>query len=145
MAPRLERSTLVRPTIDRLIGVYHADGGLRGELAYALGKLRGTAHCALCDLTHRGPRRNPAWSRLTANLTVPFGLVHLNERSQAVERASHGRTPCVLAHTSSGLVLLLDPDDLERAGGDIARFAAAMYEAAQSAGLRWPAATTRAD
>jgi hypothetical protein len=129
----------VRPTIDRLIGVYHADDGLRGELAYALGKLRGTAHCALCDLTHRGLRRNPSWSELTAQLAVPFDLVHRNQRSQAVERASRGRTPCVLAHTSSGLVLLLGPDDLERAGGVAARLAIALHDAARTAGLRLPA------
>lgn len=131
------------PTIDRLIGVYHADGGLRGELAYALGKLRGSAHCALCDITHHGLRRSPAWRELTTQLTVPFGLVHLNERSHEVELASRGQTPCVLAHTSSGLVLLLGPDALERARGDVARFAAAMYEAARVAGLQWPAGTTR--
>ena len=33
-------------------GVYHADGGIVGELRYVFGKLRGTAHCALCDITH---------------------------------------------------------------------------------------------
>ena len=35
-----------------LVGVYHADGSLLGELRYIWGKLRGTAHCTLCDITH---------------------------------------------------------------------------------------------
>jgi len=30
------------------VGVYHADGGLRGETAYILGKITGTVHCGLC-------------------------------------------------------------------------------------------------
>ena len=130
------------PTIDRLIGVYDADGGLRGELAYALGRLRGGAHCALCDITHRGLRRKPAWDEMATRLPVPFGLVHRNERSDAVERASRGCVPCVLAHTTGGLVLLLGPDELQRARGDVARFAAALHEGARVAGLRWPAGAT---
>ena len=39
--------------ISELVGVYDADGGLPGELAYLWGKLRGTRHCGLCDITHR--------------------------------------------------------------------------------------------
>ena len=38
--------------VGELVGVYHADGGLLGELRYAYGKVRGTAHCSLCDITH---------------------------------------------------------------------------------------------
>ena len=40
--------------VKKAYGVYHADGGIIGELAYVWGKIRGTAHCALCDITHRG-------------------------------------------------------------------------------------------
>ena len=43
--------------IERLIGVYDADGGLRGELAYVLGHLAGRAECALCDITHSAVRK----------------------------------------------------------------------------------------
>jgi hypothetical protein len=37
-------------TVIRLIGVYDADGGLRGEIAYLAGKLGGH-HCSLCDVS----------------------------------------------------------------------------------------------
>ena len=40
--------------IDQLIGIYNAKGSIAGELAYLFGKLRGTAQCALCDISH-GP------------------------------------------------------------------------------------------
>ena len=33
------------------MGVYDADGGLLGELAYLTGRILGIAHCALCDIT----------------------------------------------------------------------------------------------
>ena len=37
----------VAPT-ERLVGVYDADGGIRGEVAHVLGHLVGRTECALC-------------------------------------------------------------------------------------------------
>jgi hypothetical protein len=36
----------------RLTGVYNANGGIMGELAYVLGHLVGARECNLCDITH---------------------------------------------------------------------------------------------
>jgi len=127
-------------TIVRLTGVYHADGGLRGELAYAVNRIRGTAHCALCDITHRGLRPRREWISLAAELGVPVDLVHLNERTPQVYAASDGYTPCVLALTDHGLIRLLEPSDLDRLAGDVTAFATALRSAAEKAGLRWPTA-----
>jgi hypothetical protein len=128
----------VSSMIRSLTGVYHADGGLRGEVTYAIGKVRGTAHCGLCDVTHRGVRAKPQWTEVVAGLGVPFDLVHLNERSGDVFAASADRTPCVLAHTDAGLIRLLDPDDLDRLDGDVTRFVAVLRLATERAGLTWP-------
>jgi hypothetical protein len=106
-------------TIHRLVGVYHADGGLRGELTYGVGKLRGTAHCALCDITHRGIRRKQAWVDWTSSTPVAVDVVHLNERTPGVAAAREGRTPCVLADTDAGLVVILGPEQLDAASGDV--------------------------
>jgi hypothetical protein len=118
-----------RPVIDGLVGVYDARGSLRGELAYAWGKLTGRAHCALCDITHRGVRRRPELERWIRTLPVPLELVHLDERTDDVVAASEGRTPCVLARTPGGLVLLLGPADLEPCAGDVDCFADALRRA----------------
>ncbi|MBM0260222.1 hypothetical protein [Micromonospora sp. 4G55] len=123
--------------VRRLVGVYHADGGLRGELAYLVGKVRGTTSCALCDVTHHGLGRKREWRDLLPALGVPVELVHLNERSPAVRAASEGRTPCVLAVTDGGPVVLLGPDELAALDGRVARFAEALRAAATRAGLRW--------
>ena len=40
--------------MDALYGIYNADDGIMGELAYVWGKIRGTAHCALCDESNSG-------------------------------------------------------------------------------------------
>lgn len=123
--------------VRRLIGVYHADGGLWGELAYVAGKLRGTAHCALCDITHGRVRRKTEWADLVACLGVPFDVMHLNERSPKIAAFSEGRTPCVIADTEGGLRLLLGPAELDAAGGDVGRFTTALRQAMSSSGPLW--------
>jgi hypothetical protein len=127
--------------IRRLTGVYHADGGVRGELSYAVGKLLGTAHCGLCDITHRGLTPKRTWTALTASLDrigVPFDVVHRNERDAVIAAASDGQTPCVLAHTDNGLLLILGPPQLDALRGEVTRLATALREAATAAGLTWP-------
>lgn len=106
-----------------LIGVYDADGGLLGEAAYVLGRLRGTKHCALCDITHSTVRRRPAWDAMVARLPMPFSLLHLNEMPDDVAAKVHEvGAPVVLARTAEDLQPLLTADDLEEASGDVARF-----------------------
>lgn len=122
-------------TITRLIGVYNADGGILGEVRYAVGKIRGQAHCGLCDITHRGVRVRTEWAEEVARLGVPFDLVHRNERSADVVVASAGREPCVLAEAGDGLHLVLGPAALERVDGDVAAFDEALRVAATAGGL----------
>lgn len=124
--------------VDRLIGVYHADGGLLGELRYVFDKVARGQHCALCDLTHAGVRRRPEWDATVSEWGVPFDLVHLNERTEDVRRVSEGRTPCVLAEVGSDVRLLLGPEELTAVGTDLGRFSAAVFRAADAAGLRLP-------
>ena len=54
--------------ISELVGVYDANGGLLGEAAYVWGRLRGTTHCGLCDITHATVRRKAEWDRMAAGL-----------------------------------------------------------------------------
>jgi hypothetical protein len=110
-------------TVTSLIGVYDADGGLLGEAAYVWGRLRGTRHCALCDITHSAVRRKRAWDATVARLGVPFDLLHLNEMPAdvaAVVRESGA--PVVLARTGDGVVPLVGADELETAGGSVDAF-----------------------
>lgn len=114
--------------IERLTGVYHADGGLRGELRYLVGKVRGTAHCALCDITHGAVSAKKEWKACAAALPVPIEVVHRNERSPAVAAFTGDRTPVVVAHTDRGLVEVLGPEQLDALGGDVEGFRAAVEE-----------------
>lgn len=123
--------------ISQLIGVYHANGSWRGELAYLLGKLSGRAHCGLCDITH-GVLRRRSFDACVATLPVGFDLVHLDERNDDVAAASDGRTPCVLARTRTGLVVLLDADDIASCHGNPARLGEGIDRAVAALCMRWP-------
>jgi hypothetical protein len=122
------------PKVKRLIGVYHADGGVLGELRYTVGNLIGRAHCALCDITHRGVSPRRQWRELAERFSVPITLVHLNERAEDVRRACEGKTPCVLGEVDGRLVVLLDRAALDACNGDVDVFEASLRKAVEGIG-----------
>lgn len=112
-----------------LIGVYHAKGTLLGELTYVVGKLLGRAHCALCDITHRGLSEKPAVVRWRTTAPWPVRWVHLDEQPEAVAQFTAGRTPCVVAVREGAYTMLLDTDALKACGGSEERFFARIRDA----------------
>ncbi len=104
--------------VDRLVGVYHAEGSLRGELSYWIGARLGRAHCALCDITHGTFRMKGQWRECRARLPVEFETVHLDERPADLVPLTDGHTPCVVASVDGAWVMVLEPDDLEACDGD---------------------------
>lgn len=127
--------------VTRLVGVYRAEGSLRGEVAYVVGKILGRAHCSLCDITHSPLHRKAAWDRMVAGLGVPFELVHLDERDEATAALVTGwdDSPAVLAEVGGSLRIVLGPDALEGLGGAVDRFEAALREALEREQLALPA------
>lgn len=121
---------------DRLVGVYDADGGLRGEVAYLLGHLIGMRECALCDITHSAVRRKPAWDRLVAHLPVPLSVVHRNEIPPGLAAAVAGhRLPAVFGVAGDRVELLLDASVLSELDGSVEQFGRRLRA---SAGLPLP-------
>jgi len=118
-----------RSPVTALTGVYHADGSLLGELRYVAGTIFGGAHCSLCEITHGRLREKSAWRAERDRLPVPFTAVHLDERSPQETAASDGLTPCVLAHTATGIELLLDAAQLDACDGDPATLVRAIETA----------------
>ena len=113
---------MVDRSATRLVGVYDANGGLLGEAAYVWGKVRGTRHCALCDITHGRVRRRPEWDRMVAYLGIPVDLLHLNEMPPDVRQAVAGYgAPVVLARTANGLRPLVVAAELDALDGSVAR------------------------
>lgn len=123
--------------VRRLVGVYDADGSLRGELTYWIGARLGRAHCALCDITHGSVREKDGWKRCRAGLPVPFDAYHRDDQPAEVRAALRGTYPAVVAETDRGIDLLLGPAELEACDGEPKRLVAAIEQAVVAAGLTW--------
>lgn len=116
-------------SITKVSCVYHADGGLVGELRYIVGKLRGTVRCDLCDITHGLTGKKAEFARCEASLGIPIELLHLNERSAALRAFTEGKTPCVVGHGAAGLSMLLDAQTLAQMAGSVRQFEDALRAA----------------
>ena len=112
-----------------ITGIYHANGGILGELSYVALKLFRVGHCSLCDITHTLAWKKKEWQACEVGFNVPFKLLHLNERDAATADFTDGNTPCVIAETDNGKVMLLTNHQLDAIQGDVAVFDAALRKA----------------
>ena len=133
-------STEAARVIRRLVGVYDADGSVRGELRYFVGARFGRRHCALCDITHRLVRERPEWKAWRQSLPVSFETFHRDDQPASLRAATGGRTPIVVAETDDGIVQLLEATDLEHCQGSPHALIDAVEKAALHFGLIWSAA-----
>lgn len=126
------------PRVSRLIGVYDADGSLRGELSYWVGARLGRAHCSLCDITHGLVRERADWRTCRDGLAVRFDTYHRDDQPEQVRRATGGAVPVVVAETDDGMVVLLGSADLEACEGSGDLLVTAIENAVVRSGLAWP-------
>ena len=114
-------------TVSEIVGVYDADGGLLGEVAYVWGKVRGTRHCGLCDITHATVRHKAEWDRMAATLPVPVRLLHLDELDDELAAAvAATRAPVVLARDGAAWCELVGAQELDDMDGSVDAFEAAV-------------------
>lgn len=119
----------------RLIGVYDADGTVRGELAYWFGARLGYRHCALCDITHGAFRERSDWQACRSDLPVPFDTVHRNDMPDAF-RALDAALPVVVAETDAGVAVVLDNEAIAACAGEPQALVAAITSRLAALGLR---------
>ena len=124
-----------RRAVRRLVGVYDASGTVWGEVSYWLRARLGGDHCALCDITHGRLREKQEWRDCRAALPVPLETVHLDERDEALARATEGRAPCVVAVTDEGPEVLVDADRLAACQGSPRALVDAIVAAAEQRAL----------
>lgn len=133
-----QRGNRVDRQVERLLGIYRADGGLLGELRYVTGTMLGAAHCSLCHITHGHVRRKREWDAFVASLPVPFDLAHRNELEDGT-RAFAAQAACVIALVDGAWELVLGDDDLTALDGSVPSLAEAL--ATVLAEARWSYAT----
>ena len=105
----------------KLYGIYNANGGFLGELAYVFGRLLGTTHCALCDISHGIIREKESFKICAAELPLPLRTLHINEQNPSMAEFTHGKTPCDLLDQDGKYTLALDSALLESCSGDVMR------------------------
>jgi hypothetical protein len=101
------------------VGIYNAEGSLSGEVAYFLGKLAGTRHCALCDITHGIIREKSTFIEAKSNLAIPFETLHLDELDETMSEFAKDAA-CILALSQGKPSLLISTIELESCKGDSA-------------------------
>ena len=103
---------------ENLVGIFDADGGLRGELRYVVDKLAGRGHCALCDITHGfNPLGKRSWKEACAAAGVRVELLHRDEASPQ-QLAATDRLPVVLAGDGARWRVLVPEGDLSGCRGN---------------------------
>ena len=116
--------------IIKVIGVYHADGGLGGHLRYAFDKVARGEGCALCDITHGTVREKAAFAACRQDLGIPMEMIYRDALTPALTAAISGRTPAVVGISATGdHRLLLGPDALDAVQGEVYGFRAALEAA----------------
>ncbi len=125
-------------SITRLVGVYDADGTLRGELAYWVGARLGRTHCSLCEITHGLVRERSDWKSCKEGIAVPFDTFHRNDQPSSVRTATADTAPVVVAETRTGITVLLGPTELDSCGGSVDLLVELLEAAVLQAGLEWP-------
>ena len=102
---------------ESLVGIFDADGGLRGELRYVFDKLAGRGHCALCDITHGfNPLGKRSWKDACTAASLNVELLHRDEASPE-QLAVADRLPVVLAGDGARWRVLVPEGDLSACEG----------------------------
>ena len=108
---------MTEPDVE-VIGVYHANGGILGELAYVAGKMLGLTSCALCDLSHGLISEKTSVESWRCNATFPVRFLHLNEIDSLTAETVQDRTPCVVLRRNHRVVVLIEKEELAAMAGD---------------------------
>ena len=106
--------------LGRLVGVYNANGGLVGELSYVIGKIRGTAHCGLCDISHgKRPVYKGEWKEMVKRLPLPLETAHLNEVDAPTARLlEKAQAPFIALIDGENDRVLVSSEELDGCAGD---------------------------
>lgn len=102
---------------ERILLVYNADGGVRGELAYFVKKGLGVAKCDLCTITHGALSERGAWRECKRGIDAEVVGLHRNELSDAERSFIAGRYPCVVSDREGVLTWVLGPGDFQALHG----------------------------
>ena len=130
--------------IDRLLFVYNADSGVLNSVIDSAKKLLAINGCPLCSLTHSLVGEKSDWQTCRESLGMPVEYVHRNELTAGLRTIVGEQLPCVVAQSGGDLVLLLEPDVIQRCKGSVADLRGRIRMHAAMRGLELPKADAEA-
>jgi hypothetical protein len=133
----VESSGTHRVVVQRLIGVYDADGSLTGELKYWIGAKLGRRHCSLCDITHGGVHESSEWKSYRAQLPVAFTFHHRDDAPKAIRELLNGAFPSVLVEIDDEVSILLGPEELDACRGSAQQLERAINSSMEERAFSW--------
>ena len=107
---------------EKLYGIYDANAGIFGKLAYASGRLTKNKHCYLCDITHNLAWKKSESTEFTQGFDIPIKLLHINEQSEEMHNLTLGKTPCVIIEDGGGFREIINRHTLRSCKGDVEAF-----------------------
>ncbi len=124
--------------IERLLFVYNADSGVLNSVIDSAKKILAINGCPLCSLTHSLSGEKSDWRTCKESLGMPVEYVHRNELTSSLRTVVGEQLPCVVAQADGDLVLLLEPDVIQRCKGSVADLRGRIRMHAAMRGLELP-------
>jgi len=88
--------------VQKVVGIYNADGTIGGELSYAFAKLARRSSCELCDVTHGwNPLGKRSWKAAVEQSDLNLTFIHRDE-ALPEQLAAAGRLPAVVMSNEDG-------------------------------------------
>ncbi len=100
--------------MQKIIGIYNANGSLLGEMRYVFDKVFLKKHCALCDITHGiSYKAKTTWLEQVERFPIPIKTLHLDEISDDIRQVVADKVPCVVMVKDDSIDIVMNNEELQ--------------------------------
>lgn len=108
--------------MEKIIGIYDANSGFKGEFKYIFEKIFYKKHCSLCDITHGSFKEKKEWIEKKDKFPIPVETMHINELEEKLAVFVENKTPCVVLKKGEEYKLLMTKEELKICDKDPQKF-----------------------
>lgn len=109
--------------MQKIIGIYNANGSLLGEMRYVFDKVFFKKHCALCDITHgMSYKAKRTWLERVERFPIPIETLHLDEISDDIRQVVADKVPCVVMFEGDSINIVMSDEELQACDSDPEQF-----------------------
>ena len=109
--------------MQKIIGIYNANGSLLGEMRYLFDKVFLKKHCALCDITHgMSYKAKSTWLEQVERFPIPIETLHLDEISNDIRQVVADKVPCVVIVDGDSINIVMSNEKLQACNSNPERF-----------------------